>query len=162
MRKLIYPSLALALCICHAGCTRPEPAGPQKMYRMGERIEVGSMVYTVLDAEWLDHLGTGAAARLPQHRYLSVRLSATNGGASVVTIPPMAISSASGDRFEEIQEASALSEWLGYIRSVKPADTLHGRVVFDAPPGEYQLKLSAGTGDPETDTVVSVDLPLRL
>jgi len=27
------------------------------------------------------------------------------------------------------------------MRSVKPAETLHGRILFDAPTGDYQLRV---------------------
>jgi len=44
---------------------------------------------------------------------------------------------------------------------VKPADTLHGRVVFDVPTAEYRLKLS-DDAEPENVKLATVDLPLQL
>lgn len=162
MRNLACVALTLALCGFGGGCSRGKVSGSNKMFRMGERAQVGAMVYTVLDAEWLDQLGEGPTARLPQHRFLAVRLSVTNGGAATANVPATALVAASGAQYSEIEDASALPQWLGYIRSIKAADTLHGRVLFDAPPADYQLKLSAEGGDPDSELAVTVDLPLQL
>jgi hypothetical protein len=162
MRNLACVALTLALCGFCSGCSGRKDSSTAKMYRMGERAQVGPLVYTVLDTEWLDQLGDAPTARLPQHRFLAVRISATNGGVAAVNIPSTTLVSASGVQYGEIEDASALPQWLGYIRTVKAADTLHGRVLFDAPPADYQLKLSSGSGDPDRELTVNVDLPLQL
>ncbi|HVX66392.1 MAG TPA: DUF4352 domain-containing protein, partial [Bryobacteraceae bacterium] len=133
-----------------------------KMYRMGDRAQAGPLVYTVLDTEWLDQLGDGPTARLPQNRFLAVRITVTNGGAATANVPPAILISASGTEYREVEDASPLPEWLGYIRSVNAADTLHGRMLFDAPPGDYQLRLRSGTSDPDRELAITVALPLQL
>jgi hypothetical protein len=162
MRNLACVALTLALCGFHPGCSQRQGPGLEKMFRMGERVQAGPLVYTVLDAEWLDQLGEGPTARLPQYRFLAVRMSVTNGGVDVSNIPSTTLISASGVQHEELENASSLPQWLGYIRTVQAADTLYGRVLFDAPPADYQLRLSAGSADPDHETAVRVDLPLQL
>jgi len=128
---------------------------------MGEHAQAGILIYTVLDTEWLDQLGEAPDVKLPQHRFLAVRMSITNSGAAASGVPQAVLIGANGTRYEELGKASGLSAWLGYIRSVNPADTLHGRIVFDAPPADYQLKLNSGAGDADGETAVLVALPLQ-
>ncbi len=162
MRRFLLVAVCLLPLLWLPACSSRKEAGDGKMYRMGERAQVGPLIFTVLDTEWLDQLGDPPNAVLPQRRFLAVRMSITNSGITPVTVPLMSLVSPSGERYPELEDAHGLGQWFGLIRTIKPADTLHGRVLFDAPPSEYQLKLTYGTGDPETDTVATVDLPLQL
>lgn len=128
---------------------------------MGERVQVGTLIYTVLETEWLDQFGEGANARMPRNRFLTVRLSVTNSGIAPSGVPPMSITDASGHSFAELNDSPAPPEWLGYIRTVQPADTLHGRVAFDVPAAAYQLKVSDDV-EPENVKSVAIELPLQL
>ncbi|HEX8984719.1 MAG TPA: DUF4352 domain-containing protein [Bryobacteraceae bacterium] len=149
------------LSLCFSGCTPGKSGGVAHKFRMGEHAQAGTLIYTVLDTEWLDQLGQPPDVKLPQHRFLAVRMSITNSGAAPAGVPRAALVGASGTRYEELENASGLSAWLGYIRSVNPADTLHGRVVFDAPPSDYQLMLSSSAGDADDGAAVLVALPLQ-
>jgi hypothetical protein len=131
------------------------------MFRMGERIQVGSLIYIVLDTEWLDRIGDGPNPRLPHNRFLTVRLSVTNSGVVTSGVPPTSVLDGRDESSPELNDANGLPEWLGSIRSVKPAETLHGRTVFDVPTGGYQLKLS-DDAEPENVKIALVDLPLQL
>lgn len=143
------------------GCSPRAGAARQAAYRMGERVQVGPLIYVVLDAEWLDRLGEPPNARLPRQRFLSVRLSITNSGAAPADVPRLSISGAAGDKHPELTDGPAVPEWLGYVRTVKPADTLYGRVVFDAPASDYQLDLR-NDDDLEDALFATVELPLQL
>jgi hypothetical protein len=131
------------------------------MYRMGERVQVGPLIYTVLDTEWRDQIGDASNPRLPGNRFLAVRLSVTNSGAVTSAVPTAAVIDSHGESHTELNDAGGVPEWLGYIRSVKPADTLIGRVVFDVPAAAYDLKLS-NDADPENVISATVDLPLEI
>ena len=54
---------------------------------MGEQIALGHIVYVVFETQWLTHIGEGADARMPQHRFFLVRLSAVNSGGADVIVP---------------------------------------------------------------------------
>jgi len=127
---------------------------------MGERVQVGPLIYTVLETEWLDQIDA-PIPRIPHDRFLAVRLTVTNSGITTSGIPPLSVSDRRGTSYPELTDAEGVSEWLGYIRTVKPADTLHGRVVFDVPTAEYRLKLS-DDAEPENVKLATVDLPLQL
>ncbi len=162
MLKPGWASVALALCGFLGGCVS-EPAARHnaKVYRMGEPVQTGPLVYTVLDTEWLDQLGDPASPRLPQNHFLSVRISVTNAGSTTSGIPPLTILDSHGTAYPELDDAKGLPEWLGYIRTVKEAETLHGRVLFDAPTGAYRLKV-ADDADRENQTSATVNMPLQL
>ena len=93
---------------------------------------------------------------MPRSHFLIVRLSVTNSGVTTSGILSISVSDRGGTSYPELTDAEGLSEWLGYIRTVKPADTLHGRVVFDVPTAEYELKLS-DDAEPENVELAMVD-----
>jgi hypothetical protein len=156
------------LCGLLAGCKPPqgsrtsqasrnEPEG----YQMGDPVKTGALVYTVLDTEWFDQIGDAASPRLPRNHFLSVRLSVTNTGSLTSGIPPLTIVNKQRVTYAELNDANGLSEWLGYMRSVKPAETLHGRILFDAPTGDYQLRV-VDDAEPENQSSATIHMPLEL
>ena len=152
-----------SLCIAVAsGCKRGgKPAAALGVFQMGERVQVGPLIYTVLDTEWRDQLGEGVEARSPQHRFLLIRLSVTNSGIREADIPPMSLVAA-GDRFyPEVSQGAGVPEWLGYLRSVKPAATEHGRVVFDVPTGSYRLRVAA-VADEDEQPFALIEIPYQV
>jgi hypothetical protein len=128
---------------------------------MGERVQVGTLIYTVLDAEWRDQLGAQPKTRLPQHRFLAVQLMATNGGSAVCGVPMLSLVNESGKSYEELSDGEGLEDWLGYLRTLKPGETIQGRVLFDAPLGAYNLRL-VNDADLEDQRSALVDIPLQL
>ena len=52
-------------------------------FRMGERVQVGPLVYQVLESDWRSELGSGG--RTPKDRYLFVKMSITNSSGSPVS-----------------------------------------------------------------------------
>lgn len=162
MLKLGWVGVALALCALLGGCkssrtSRHDPKG----YQMGESVRTGPLVYTVLDTEWFDQIGDSAAPRLPRDHFLAVRISVTNTGSLTSGIPPLTIANSRHVTYAEINEANDLPEWLGYMRSVKPAETLHGRILFDAPTGDYRLKV-VDDAEPENQSSATIQMPLEL
>lgn len=162
--RTAVPRLAAAvtLCLLAAGCT---PSGPPKMsariYAMGEQAQVGALVYTVTDADYLDQLGDAPGARTPKNRFLAIRLSVTNGGAGLSGIPPMSLHDSAGNVVaQEVDDAEGLAEWLGSLRHVQAAETIRGRVLFDVPPSAYRLRVS-NDADPDNERAALVDIPLH-
>jgi hypothetical protein len=128
---------------------------------MGEPVKTGPLVYTVLDTEWLEQIGDPGAPRLPHDHFLSVRISVTNNGATTSGVPPLTVAGGGGVRYSEITDVTGIPEWLGNLRSVKPAETLHGRILFDAPTGDYRLKV-ADDADPGSRSSATIEMPLEL
>jgi hypothetical protein len=141
------------------GCSK-RPTGA-RVFAMGEHAEVGSLIYTVLETEWHDRLGAGPAARPPRNRFLAVRVSVTNSGAALAAIPPMSVLDASGAAYPEEDSGQGLEDWLGMLRTVAPAQTEQGRVLFDVPRGDYQLRVTDDTFEPEDQHVALIEVPLR-
>ena len=155
-------ALALALCGFLGGCSSPQPTrSDAKVYQMGEPVKTGPLVYTVLDTEWFDQLGDAAAPRLPRNHFLSVRFSVTNTGSLTSGIPPLSVVDRQHVAYAELNDGNGLPEWLGYMRSVKPAENLHGRILFDVPMGDYRLKVT-DDAEPENQSSATVEMPLEI
>ena len=123
---------------------------------MGERASVGHIVYKVFETQWLTHIGQGAEARIPQHRFFLVRLSAVNSLGTDVTVPNFSVEDDNGNSYPELSSGEGVPQYIGYLRSVKPAESAQGNALFDAPPGHYKMKITDETGE----RAAYIDIPL--
>lgn len=144
-----------AVLASQTACVRPAPVN---VYRMGERVQAGQLIYNVFETKWQAQIGEGPQARTPAHRFMIMHLTVVNSGAEPVTVPSFKITDESGRIYPESMEGQGIPLWLGMIRRVKPADTLEGNAVFDVEPKSYKLKLDDGT---DSGMVVMIDLPLQ-
>jgi hypothetical protein len=153
--------LAGVLTICGAlilsGCVKG--TGAMKTHKMGEQAQAGYLIYTVYETEWKTQLGDGPTAKIPAARFLVLRLSVTNAGAQNHDIPQMVLLDQAGKAYPELPEAPGIADWLGIIRSVQPARTEEGRVVFDVPLGTYKLKVNSEPGA-DVESAGLVEIPL--
>jgi|SRR5271157_341173 len=156
MSRDFHYTLALAAVVCLlTGCT---PSAPKVVtYEMGRRVSVGHLVYTVFETQWLTKLGSGADARIPEHRFFLVRLSAVNGGSEQMAIPNLAIEDDQGNSYDELSNGEGVPQWIGYLREAKPAESLDGYIVFDVTPRHYKLRVLDETGDHSA----LIDIPLN-
>lgn len=148
---------ALLLPACGAGGSGNQAA----IRQMGERVQVGPLIYTILEADWLNELPGEASPRVPQHKFLTIRATVTNSGSREVNMPLLNLVDEANNQILEIDDGKGVEEWFGLYRAIKPADTLPGRFVFDVRPGNYKLLLSDG-GDLEKEATALVAIPLRL
>ena len=130
------------------------PAVPT--YAMGERAPAGHITYKVFETQWLTQIGQGADARIPQHRFFLVRLSAVNGFGTDVIVPNFTIEDDRGNTYPELSSGEGVAQYIGYLRSVKPAESVQGNALFDAPPAHYKMKISDETGE----KTAYIDIPL--
>ncbi len=151
----------LAACLLLAGCSEVSSSARKRLYHMGERVEAGALVYTVLEAEWQPQLGEGANARVPQHQFLMLRVSVTNSSIREVSIPQLRLVGSRRDSHAELTDGDRVPNWLGMLRSLKPADTIEGRILFDVPREDFQLEVSDDALDPEQRNVALIEVPLR-
>lgn len=144
------------------GCSREEHAsGPEQVVEMGTAVTVGPLSYTVLDQRWHETLPGPMGARVPEHRFITVNLSVTNTGNEEAGIPLLSLVGPDGKEYQELTEGTGVTDWLGFIRVLEPVQTEHGQIVFDVPPGAYQLRVSSG-GEPEKEVTALVTIPFRL
>jgi hypothetical protein len=128
-----------------------------KVYDMGSRVEVGHLIYTVFETQWLPQIGAGDTARVPKNRYFLVRLSAVNSGSEELDVPNVTLVDDQGSTVEELQDGEQVPQWVGFVRKVKPADSISGNVVFDAAPKHYRLRMR----DENDEKAAMVDIPLN-
>jgi hypothetical protein len=146
----------LTVAASQTGCVKPAP--PVRVYQIGDRVEVGSLAYHVLEADWRPQLSEEAQVRLPARRFLVIRLSVTNGGAQPVSIPSFKLVDDGGSVFAESFDGQFVASWLGLMRKVKPVETVEGNILFDVDAKSYKLKLN-DDGDPGQPALV--EMPLR-
>jgi hypothetical protein len=157
MRSLNLVALAIgALVMCLSSCAGGKDHSI-KTYEAGNRVEVGHLIYTVFETQWLPQLGAGDTARIPKNRFFLIRLSAVNSGSEDMDVPTMTLKDDRGNTVDELSDGEGVPQWVGYIRKVKPADSISGNVVFDAEPKHYSLYLSDENGEKPA----IVDLPLN-
>ena len=161
MRQFSAAGAVALLCVLVFGCSSGASRSGPSLHPMGEAVQVGPLIYTVLDAEWLDQLGEPTSVRTPQQRFLAIRISVTNSGSGASGVPALRLQDSRGTAYEELPNGDGLPEWLGYLRSVKAAQTERGRLLFDVPLGTYRLRL-VNDADPENEKVALVDIPLHL
>jgi hypothetical protein len=153
MRSFAYVLIAAVGLL--NGCSKPESV-PLDKYLMGEKVPLGKLIYTVFDTQWLTHLGDPVTGRLPQNRFFLIRFSAVNSASQEVAVPALTIVDDQGRSYEEISNGQDVPQWAGYLRNVKPADSVQGNALFDAPPAHYRLKLS----DESSGKSALIDIPL--
>jgi len=147
-------ALAALLLLSSCGLTRDNTA---KTFDVGTRVEAGHLIYTVFETEWLPQIGTGDTARAPKNRFFLIRLSAVNSGSEEQYIPNPTLVDDQGHTVEELQDGDQVPQWIGFVRKVKPADSVSGNIVFDAEPKHYKLRVTDENGEKPA----LIDLPLN-
>jgi hypothetical protein len=128
-----------------------------RVYDMGTRVEVGHLIYTVFETQWMPQIGAGDTARVPKNRFFLVRLSAVNSGSEDLDVPNVSLIDDHGNTVEELQDGDQVPQWIGFVRKAKPADSVSGNVVFDADPKHYRLRVT----DEDGEKAALIDIPLN-
>ena len=157
MRHVVL-SLLLICVVLTSQTACPKPPPQANVFRMGDKVQAGPLVYTVLDANWRAQLFEAGQSRAPLHRFLVIHLSVTNSGSETLSMPALKLIDDAGHAFNESMDGQAVPTWLGLIRKLKPVDTLEGNILFDVEPKSYKLKMD---DDTQQGPVSMVELPLR-
>ena len=128
---------------------------------MGEKIPFGKVTYNVIETSWRTQLGDQLNLRIPQQRFLMISLSITNSSGSDVSVPLLQLEGANGQVYRELENGQGLDNWLGLLRTISPAQTQQGRILFDVPLSSYRLRLTDG-GQPGEEKFTWVQIPLRM
>jgi hypothetical protein len=143
-------------CLAASTACGPGVAPEARLHRMGERVSVGSLVYNVFEDQWRAQLGQGPDIRVPKDRFFVVRLSVVNGGSTDLMVPALTLVDDAGATYAELPNGDQVPEWTGYLRRVKPAETLQGNILFDVPPKHYRLRVTDENSQQSRD----IDIPL--
>jgi hypothetical protein len=156
--------LIFSFFVALTGCGGPGGSNSSNMgtYQMGQRVQVGPLTYNVLEAEWKSVLGEGASGKVPKHRFLVMRVSITNGGATNVGVPIFQVENPNGQTFpEETEGMEHTEQWLGLIRNMAPNQNDQGEIVFDVPMGAYKLRVTDG-GEIGQEKTALIEVPVTL
>lgn len=155
-----YALAGLAGLLLTVGCSQGDK-GSDAVHPMGDRVQIGPLIYTVLEADWMNQLGSGANVRTPKHRFLVMRLAIENVGNKEITLPLLSVLNGKKEETLELDNGEGVEEWLGLLRQLTPSNTVNGKIAFDVPSGEYSLRLTNGA-DPENEKFSYVGIPLKL
>jgi len=114
----------------------------------------------VVETEWSTQLGQGFKIRSPERRFLLITLSVTNGGGADVSIPLLNLEGPDGQTYQELANGEGVANWFGLLRTISPAETQQGRILFDVPLTSYKLRVPSG--DLSSDRAAWVQIPLRM
>src|SRR5262249_36878231 len=90
------------------------------------------------------------------NRYFLIRMSAVNGGGSDLAVPSLSIEDDNGKSYPELTDGTSVPQYIGYLRKVKPAESVQGHALFDAPPRHYKLRIQ----DEDSERSALIDIPL--
>ena len=129
-------------------------------YEMGERVTVGPLTYNVVESSWRSQLGNEFKLRTPEQRFLMITISVTNGGGHEISVPLLTLENGNGQTYLESDNGEGVDSWFGILRTLAPAQTQQGRILFDVPLSSYGLRLSDG-GSAGTEKYAWIQIPLR-
>lgn len=152
-------TLFLPLTLLLSGCQ--EDSTEKLIYGMGERVANKPLSYVVVESSWANQLGENFQIRIPRNRFLMITLSVTNGGGGPISLPLLNLEDGKGNRYQEVSDASGLTNSIGILRTVDPGQTLQGRLLFDVPLTSFKLHLP-NDGEPGFEKFVAVNIPLRI
>jgi len=158
MNLRLSVALALPLVLVLAGCSTENSNRIE--FGMGDRIPLKPLTYTVVESTWKSQLGQMFKIRVPDRRFLLITLSVTNGGGEDVSVPLLTLEGPNGQTYKESENGEGVDNWFGLLRTISPAETQQGRILFDAPLTSYKLRLPAA--DPASEKFALVDIPLRM
>lgn len=150
----VFSLIAAALLL--AECKPQATAYPVRTYPMGEKVLLGTLTYTVIETEYLTQIGEGPAPRIPQNRFFLVKITCSNGGSDVANVRAFQVEDDSGKVYPEISNGDGVPEWIGYLRFLKPAESVQGNALFDAPPRHYSLRILDESGE----KAALIDIPV--
>jgi hypothetical protein len=130
-------------------------------FDMGNKVVVGPLSYTVVDATWKGQLGESYKTRTPEQRFLLLTIAVTNSGGKEISIPLLQLEGPNGRTFTELPDGDGVDQWFGLLRTISPAQTQQGRILFDAPLTSYRLRLTDG-GEPGFERFAWVQVPLHI
>ena len=152
--------LTLAACAREGAETDAKIKRASKTFKMGERASIGALTYNILESTYFTQLGDSGKARLPEKRFLVIRMSITNGGAKEAEIPLFRLVDDNNAESSEMQNAEFLPGWFGLIRKVGPTLTEEGRIVFDVAPKTYKLEVTDG-GETGKEQLAFIEIPME-
>jgi len=159
LKRVLFPfPLALAISLMCASC-RPQVA-TRAEYQMGDKVTAGPLIYNVVEKVWRSQLGEMFQTRMPQNRFLVISISATNGGGSEVSVPLLQLEGPDGTLYQELDNGEGVDNLFGILRTLEPAQTGQGRILFDVPLSTYRLRLS--DGDSVSGHYSYVQIPLQI
>lgn len=128
---------------------------------MGEKMQVGPLIYSAMETQWKAQLGDMRNMRVPKQRFLLIKMTVTNSGGKEVSVPFLTIEDSQGNVIMEEQSGEGVPGWFGFLRTIQPAQTEEGWILFDATPNSYNLRVAAETANGDEQSLL-IEIPLSV
>lgn len=162
-RRLLLPAafLLLATAAISGGCRKAADSSFVGTFAIGEKVQVGPLVYEIYQSNWRNELGSGG--RTPKNRYLFIKVSVTNSSNEPVAVHGFSVRGAGADDVysEVTEDMDKVDNWFGLLRNVGPSQTEQGWVVFDVPLAAYKFIATEG-GQVDEEKYAHIDIPVSL
>jgi hypothetical protein len=139
--------------------SQPATATAQTSTRhgLGEDFAVGYWSYRCNGARWQRAIVSagGYTIETPDAAFLIVDLTIRNLDRTASILPPLELVDAQNREYDESSKGIFMPGSFDMLKKLNPTVSSRGYVVFDAPTGEYSLKVSGGL---ESGTYSLVDL----
>jgi hypothetical protein len=113
------------------------------LHDIGEEVTVGYWTYRCNGVRWQDVIFSDfSSMERPDAAFLIIDLSARNNDRTASTLPPPKLIDADGREYDE--SSTFIPGSFSALKRLNPTVSSRGYVVFDAPRGDYKLKLSGG------------------
>jgi hypothetical protein len=121
------------------------PAGQApKTHRIGEDFSVGYWSYRCDGATWQSMIPSLGAPEAPDAAFLVVDLYIRNNDRTASTLPPLKLVDAQGREYDESSKGTFMPGAFDVLKELNPGVSSRGYAIFDAPRGQYTLKVSGG------------------
>jgi hypothetical protein len=151
----------VVLASCGGNSSSPDASKtPVRTFKMGERAAAGTLTYNVLEAEYRTQIGSATAPRIPEKRFLVLRLAITNGGGKEAELPMFHLVDAAGESYPEVQNGEGVAGWFGILRKIAPTSTDEGRILFDVTPRDYKLEVTDGA-ETGKEILAHIEIPMQ-
>lgn len=128
-------------------------------FAMGQKVQVGKIVYSVLEAEWRADVPGGK--QQPKNRILQLTMAVTNSSSQDMSIPTLRLINSKSQEFPEYIEIEGNMSWMGLLRRLQPSLTESAVIYFDVPVGAYKLEV-VDHSDPDNEKTSHIDIPASL
>ncbi|UOQ44722.1 DUF4352 domain-containing protein [Halobacillus salinarum] len=120
-----------------------EKKNEEKIAKLGEKVEVGKMTYTIKDTSIKDQVGPSALPTQANGKYLVLNVSVKNNGNEAVTVDGSYFKLMQGEKTFEADTSASMSANQGedgtiqnsfFMEQLNPGSEMSGKVVFDVAP----------------------------
>ncbi len=147
--------------------SKKEPKKEEKSYKIGDKVKVGDMEYTITKKDTADQVGPSILPTKANEKFVVLEVTLKNNGNEAVTVDSSFFKLKLGDKTYEADNTGSISANQSddgsidnsfFLQSLNPDSEMNGKVVFDvaedvANRDNLQVQVQTGVFGTETDVI---------